>query len=123
MCFPVNVAHGETSCVLMTATHKYNATANPDEQAAVRKVLWGIDESRKLFVAHGLSEETADLGDLLDAFVRELGMPRSLTEVGVTGKEKLELLAKNTLKDPYARTNPIPLKTADQVMQILEMCK
>ena len=30
---------------------------------------------------------------------------------------------KNTLKDLYARTNPIPLKTPEQVMEILEMCK
>ena len=107
----------------MTATHRYNASANPDEQAAVRRVLWNIEESRNLFLARGLHEETADLGDLLDVYVRELGLPRSLAEVGVTGRENLETLAANTLKDPYARTNPIPLKTAEQVMQILEMCK
>jgi alcohol dehydrogenase class IV len=119
----VGVGHGETSCILMTATHKYNAKANANEQAAVRKVLWGIDEARNVFECRGLGEETADLGDLLDAFVRELGLPRSLSEVGVIGEDKLEALAKNTLKDFYARTNPIPLKTPEQVMEILEMCK
>ena len=107
----------------MTPTHKYNNKVNANEQAAVRKILWGIKESREVFEARGLGKETADLGDLLDAFVRELGLPRSLTEVGVTGRDKLETLAKNTLKDPYAKTNPIPLKTPDQVMEILEMCK
>src|SRR5438045_9021749 len=105
----------------MTPTHKYNAKANANEQAAVRKVVWDIEEARTVFLSRGLCEETTDLGDLLDAFVRELGMPRSMTEVGVTGREKLEVLARNTLKDVYARTNPIPLKTPEQVMEILEM--
>ncbi len=90
-------------------THKYNAKINANEQATVRKVLWDIEEAKKLFLERGLNEETADLGNLLDGFVRELGMPRSLTEVGITGREKLENLARNTLNDLYARTNPIPL--------------
>lgn len=121
--FIVNVSHGETSCILMTATHKYNAAANPAEQASVRRILWTIDASRDLFLARNLRQDTADLGDLLDVYVRELGLPRSLGEVGVMGREKLERLAANTLKDPYARTNPIPLIAPEQVLRILEMCK
>lgn len=106
----------------MTATHKYNAKVNAKEQAAVCEVLWGIPEAQSTFIARGLEKVSADLGDLLDAFVRELRMPRSLTEVGITGKENLELLARNTLKDPYAKTNPIPLKTPEQVLEILTTC-
>lgn len=107
----VGVGHGETSCIMMTPTQKYNAKVNSQEQAAVQKVLWGIPEARSLFLSKGLSKEGNDLGDLLDTFVRKLSLLHSLTEVGVIGKDKLELLAKNTLKDVYARTNPIPLET------------
>ncbi|TVY84468.1 Dehydrogenase [Lachnellula suecica] len=120
---PMGVAHGETSCILMTPTQKYNAKVNAREQAAVQKVLWGIEEAKAVFLSKGLTEEQSDLGDLLDAFVRALGLPRSLTEVGVTGEDKLQTLSVNSLKDLYARTNPIPLKTPEQVMDILQMCK
>ena len=37
-------------------------------------------------------ETKAHLGDVLDAVIRELGMPRSLKEVGV-GREKFAELA------------------------------
>lgn len=107
----------------MTPTHKYNAAMNPTEQATVREVLWSIAEGRKLFARRGLDEKTADLGDLLDAFVRELGLPRSLKEVGIDKSDDIELIASNALKSPYAMTNPIPLKSKDMAMAILEMCK
>lgn len=118
----MGVGHGETSCVLMTATHKYNSKVNAKEQSVVCNVLWDIPEVCSVFRARGLDKASADLGDLLDAVVRELGLPRSLTEVGIHSHEGLELLAKNTLKDPYAKTNPIPLKTPEQVMEILIAC-
>lgn len=120
----MGVGHGETSCILMTAAHKYNAKVNSVEQRAVCRVLWDIPEAKAAFQKHHLSDAASvDLGDLLDAFVRELGLPRSLSEVGVTGAEKLKLLAEKSLHDPYAKTNPIPLNSPEQVMEILEMCK
>ncbi|XPS74008.1 hypothetical protein M3J09_006136 [Ascochyta lentis] len=119
---PMGVGHGETSCVLMTATHKYNFKVNAKEQSAVCNVLWDIPEVCSVFRAHNLDKASADLGDLLDTFVRELELPRSLTEVGITSQKELELLARHTLKDPYAKTNPIPLRTPEQVMEILIAC-
>lgn len=62
----------------------------------------------------------ADLGDVLDAVIRELGMPRSLADVGI-GRDKLEMLAENTLHDPLCQSNPIPLTKKSQVLEILEM--
>ena len=121
---PVGVGHGETSCILMTAAHKYNAKVNSAEQRAVCRVLWDIPEAKAAFQKHHLPNDArVDLGDLVDVIVRELGLPRSLSEVGVTGPEKLNMLARKSLQDPYAKTNPIPLNTPEQVMEILEMCK
>lgn len=62
----------------------------------------------------------ADLGDVLDAIIRELGMPRSLADVGV-GRDQLDGLAVNSLKDRWCVTNPVPLKEKGQVLEILEM--
>jgi alcohol dehydrogenase class IV len=47
-------------------------------------------------------------------------MPRSLKDVGV-GRDKLDALAENCLKDPWVKTNPVPLLEKEQVLEILEM--
>ena len=62
----------------------------------------------------------ADLGDVLDAVIRELGMPRSLHEVGVS-RDQLDGLAANSLHDRWCQSNPVPLKEKEQVLEILEM--
>lgn len=64
--------------------------------------------------------EDSDLGDILDVVIRELGMPRSLADVGV-GRDKLDALAKHSLHDRWCQTNPVPLKEKEQVLEILEM--
>ncbi|KAF7346771.1 Dehydroquinate synthase-like protein [Mycena sanguinolenta] len=119
---PMGVVHGKTSAVLMPAVHKYNASVNEKDQILVRSTLWSIPEAADLFQACGLQRNGADLGDLLDAVVRKLGMPRSLTEVGITGEEKLKLLARNSMADPYVHTNPRKIEKSEQVLEILRMC-
>lgn len=120
---PLGVSHGETSCVILPAVCKYNYANGPAEakarQEQVLALLWELDAVKAL----RLEKEKADLGDVLDAVFRSLGMPRSLKEVGVEGRERLETLAEHTLKDFWCDTNPVPLKTKEQVMQILEMAK
>lgn len=64
--------------------------------------------------------KNADLGDILDAIIRELGMPRSLKEVGI-GRDRLDLLAENSLRDHWIKTNAKPITEKSQVMEILEM--
>jgi len=66
------------------------------------------------------SNKDPDLGDILDAVVRELGMPRTLKDVKI-GRDKLDLLAENSLKDHWILTNAIPITQKEQVMEILEM--
>ncbi|MCJ1394799.1 hypothetical protein MMC18_007679 [Xylographa bjoerkii] len=120
---PMGVGHGETSCILLPSVCKYNAihNANVERQKFVKTLLWAIPVVREFLVARGLTEANADLGDVLDAVIRELGMPRSLKEVGV-GRERFAELAVNSLSDLCMPTNPVPIKRKEQVMEILEMC-
>jgi alcohol dehydrogenase class IV len=106
----------------MPAVHKYNASVNEKDQSLVRSTLWSIPEAADLFQARGLQRNGADLGDLLDAVVRRFGMPRSLTEVGITGEEKLQQLARNSMTDPCVHTNPRKIERPEQVLEILRMC-
>ncbi|KAJ7730485.1 putative Fe-containing alcohol dehydrogenase [Mycena maculata] len=119
---PFGVGHGHTSGILLPAVCKYNARhgADVDRQEKVARLLWRMPEMRRLAESKGLAEETADLGDVLDILVRELGMPRTLAEVGV-GRDRFEQLAEYSVYDIWAATNPVPLTKKEQVMEILEM--
>ncbi len=117
---PLGVGHGETSCVLLPAVVRFNKSVNETRQRKVLEVLWGEEAVREVLDKRGVKRDESDLGDVLDAVFRELGMPRSLGEVGV-GREKLARLAEGSLSDRYCKSNPIPLRERGQVMEILEM--
>lgn len=118
---PLGVGHGETSCILLPAVCKFNKHVNAEKQQQVLEILWSEDVVVRVLNKAGLKKETADLGDALDVIIRELGMPRTLKEVGV-GHDKFEKLAVSSLKDRWCKTNPVPLREKEQVMEILNMC-
>ncbi|KAI1075338.1 putative Fe-containing alcohol dehydrogenase [Whalleya microplaca] len=145
---PAGVGHGETSCVLLPAVCAFNYArdANRARQDAVAEMLWGLDDDdkdyndemdgdvgekgeregattttgvREVFERRGLRRGQAQLGDLLDAVIRELGLPRTLAEFGI-GEEKLEAIAEHSLQDRWVKTNPAPLDK-EGVLEILRM--
>ncbi|KFZ11173.1 hypothetical protein V502_07707 [Pseudogymnoascus sp. VKM F-4520 (FW-2644)] len=117
---PLGVGHGETSCILLPAVCKYNAAqnANNERQKAVLDLLLRDETVRDLVKSDDLAE--LDLGDVLDRVIRKLGMPRSLKEVNV-GRDKLDMLATNSLHDLWIKTNAVPMTEKSQVMEVLEM--
>ncbi len=106
--------------MLLPAVVRFNKPVNEARQRKVLEVLWGEEAVRGVLDKRGVRREESDLGDVLDAVFRELGMPRSLGEVGV-GREKLAGLAEGSLSDRFCESNPIPLRERGQVMEILEM--
>ena len=120
---PLGVGHGETSCILLPSVCKWNAQqkANGERQASLAERLWEIDGAREKFKARGLRQENSDLGDLIDAIVRELGMPRSLKEVGIE-RDKFDDLARNALYDKCTQSNSAKIDRKEQILEILEMC-
>lgn len=99
-----DVPHGHTSCVMSPYVQAFNLPVNADRQKRISACLGHKDRPAS---------------ELLDELIRGLGMPRSLKEVGVTEKD-LALIAEYTLEDIWGRTNPRPIKTPDDVMQILQ---
>nr|GAT51986.1 alcohol dehydrogenase [Mycena chlorophos] len=118
---PFGVSHGETSSVVLPAVCAYNAKhgANKQKQEALAKVLWEIDEFRVVGQKRGLKEGQASLAELLSDLAKELGLPTTLKAVGVEG-ERIEKLAEYSLLDPWIQTNPAPLKTKEQVLELLQ---
>ena len=68
-----------------------------------------------------LDRDTADLGDAVDAIIRLLDLPRTLSHYGI-GRDKLDSIATLSISDWMCKTNPVPLETPAQVMEILEQC-
>ena len=121
---PLGVGHGETSCILLPAVLKYNYLHGDENvkqlQRKVLDVFWNEKAIEKVLSQRGLRERTADAGDVVGAVVSELGMPRTLKDVGV-GREKMDALADNSMKDRWLQTNAVPLIEKKQVLEILEM--
>ena len=100
-----NVPHGYCSCVMSPYVLGWNAE---------------YDDSRQGRISDCLGQPGVPASAALDQFIRGLGMPRTLSEVGV-GEDKLQQIADYTLLDIWGRTNPRPIKTAADVMQILRL--
>jgi alcohol dehydrogenase class IV len=121
---PLGVGHGETSCILLPAVLKYNYLHGDEKvrkpQQKVLDILWADEAVVEVLKKHGLQKEQADAGDVIGAIVSELGLPRTLKEVGV-GRDRLDALADNSLKDRWLPTNAVPLTEKSQVLEILNM--
>ena len=91
----------------------------PRRQKNIKDILWSEPEVAKTFRQAGLSEDTADLGDLLDAYVRALDLPRTLQDMGIS-TDVIPALSERALADFWSPTNPVPLLKAEQVKEILE---
>ncbi|KAI9691615.1 MAG: hypothetical protein M1822_007686 [Bathelium mastoideum] len=121
---PLGVGHGETSCVMLPAVLKYNWQQGDakvrERQDKVLEILCGEAAVVKMLSNRGLKEADTDAGTVVGALISELGMPRSLKDVGV-GAEQLDKLAENSMHDRWIPTNPVPLKDKDQVLEVLKM--
>ena len=102
-----DVPHGYCSCVMAPAVLAYNKPANGDKQAQISECFGRPGE---------------DASTVVDAFIRGLGMPRSLADVNVTN-DQLERIAEFTMLDFWSRTNPRPIDGPHDVMTIIEMVK
>lgn len=117
----LGVEQGETSCILLPAVCKYNKRVHAEKQQRVLDILWTEGVVVEAMGKVGLEREKVDLGDVLGVVIKQLGMPRRLFEVGVRREKFAELVA-GSLDETCCKTNPIPLKDPQQVLEILEMC-
>ncbi|MFI5002471.1 MAG: iron-containing alcohol dehydrogenase [Reyranellales bacterium] len=100
-----DIPHGHTSCIMLPSVMRWNKSANADKQA---------------LVAAAMGHPGKDAGDVLDAFIRGLGMPRSLGDVKV-GPEHFERIARQAMGTPWVPRNPRPIPGPAEVKEILEL--
>jgi alcohol dehydrogenase class IV len=100
-----DIPHGHTSCIMLPSVMRWNKAANGERQA---------------MVAAAMGHSGKDAGDVLDQFIRGLGMPRSLNEVKV-GPEHFQRIAKQAMGTPWVPRNPRRIDGPAQVREILEL--
>lgn len=100
-----DIPHGHTSCIMLPSVMRWNKPANADKQA---------------LVAAAMGRPGEEASDVLDAFIRGLGMPRSLGDVKV-GPDQFERIAKQAMGTPWVPRNPRPIAGPAQVREILDL--
>ena len=100
-----DVPHGYTSCVMLPAVMRWNKPANAERQATI---------------AAAMGKPGKDAADVLDAVIRDLGMPRSLREINVTS-EHFDRIAEQAMHTPWVPRNPRKIEGPAQVREILEL--
>jgi maleylacetate reductase len=100
-----DIPHGHTSCIMLPAVMRWNKPVNAARQA---------------LVAAAMGHPGEDAGDVLDAFIAGLGMPRSLGAVKI-GPESFPMMAEQAMGTPWVPRNPRPIKGPAQVREILEL--
>lgn len=115
-----HVNQGKTPRILLPAVCKFNALHSGSEilelQSVIRETLWGMREASIVSEQRNLVAQEADLGDLTDAIVKELGLKRRLSEVGVR-RDIFERLAEASLRDPFLETNCVPISRKGEVLE------
>ncbi|HEX5319289.1 MAG TPA: iron-containing alcohol dehydrogenase [Stellaceae bacterium] len=100
-----DIPHGHTSCIMLPAVMRWNKPANAARQAQV---------------AAAMGHPGEEAGDVLDAFIGGLGMPRSLGAVKI-GPEHFQRIAEGAMGTPWVPRNPRPIPGPDEVREILEL--
>ena len=98
------VPHGYTSCVMLPHVLRYNHSVNAQQQQRVSEAL---------------GEPDKPACDVLADLVAQLGLPRTLREVGVK-PEMLDVIARNSMHDRLIHTNPRKIHGPEDVRQILD---
>jgi maleylacetate reductase len=97
------VPHGYTSCVMLPSVMRWNKSDNAERQAQVSAAM---------------GRPGQDAGDVLDGFIRDLGLPRSLQDVRI-GPEQFDRIAQQAMATPWVPRNPRKIDGPAQVREIL----
>jgi maleylacetate reductase len=98
-----DVPHGYTSCVMLPAVMRWNKPDNAERQA---------------LVSEAMGQPGKDAADVLDGFIRGLGLPRSLQDVRI-GPEHFDVIAEQAMTTPWIPRNPRKIDAPARVREIL----
>ena len=98
-----NVPHGHTSCVMLPHVMRYNEAVTRAKQELISEAM----------------KYDGKAADAVAGLISALGQPTTLRAVGVK-REQLPFIAEASLKNRWVKTNPVPLRSPEDVMKLLE---
>ncbi|MET0899333.1 MAG: iron-containing alcohol dehydrogenase [Mycobacterium sp.] len=104
----LDLPHGVINGILLPHVVRFNAEADPAPFATIATCLGIADAGAPA------AESALALADRLEILARQVGVPRSLGELGVR-EEDLPTLAVNALQDACMSTNPRPADTVQML--------
>lgn len=107
-----DVPHGVTSCVMMAPTMAFNQSHTTEQQAQIAAIM-GADLS-----ALGASERAQAGQQAVRQLVLDLELPHRLRDVGVTQAD-FPALAKDAMEDMIVASNPRPVSSVEDVIELL----
>jgi alcohol dehydrogenase class IV len=107
------VMHGVTSCIMLAPVLRYTASKS-DKQKQVQERVFGIWNKV-------LKSGEQSLADAVENFVKNLGLPSTLKEVGVVKQEDIVKVAESTITNVFGATEGMGGK--EDVLAILESAK
>jgi alcohol dehydrogenase class IV len=107
------VMHGITSCIMLAPVLRYTSSRSDKQKKLQDRVLAVWNKSLRC--------EEQNLADAVEKFVKSLGLPSTLREVGVEKQEDIEKVAESTLTDVFGAMEGMGGK--DDVLAILESAK
>jgi alcohol dehydrogenase class IV len=99
-----DVPHGHTSCVMLPHVMRYNQPATAAKQR---------------LIAEALGRPGVPAADAIAALIVALKQPTTLRAVGIK-RDQLPKIAEAAMHNIWVRTNPQPIRSPEDVMQILE---
>ncbi len=100
------MSHGYTSCVLLPAVLRWNR-----EEPANRE--------RQIRVAAALGRDDGDAGSAVEQLVEALGLPTRLSDLDIS-RDDFDGIADGAMDNIWVRSNPRPVESRKDVLQILE---
>jgi maleylacetate reductase len=100
-----DIPHGHTSCIMLPSVMRWNKPVNAERQA---------------LVAAAMDHPGEDAGDVLDAFIGSLGMPRSLSSVNIAAAE-FDRIAEQAMGTAWVPRNPRRIDAPAQIREILAL--
>ncbi len=101
-----DIPHGITSCITLHGVLAWNRDYSRDSQALVSRLM---------------GKRALPAADVVRDLVKSLGLPWRLSEV-MLGRSHFRAIAEHTMQDRGVRTNPRPIRSADDIVEILELC-
>jgi maleylacetate reductase len=100
-----DVPHYFCTAVMMPSVLRYNKPATGEAQKSIAGALRAPD---------------LDASDAFAVFVGKLGLPRTLSDVGVR-EDKFKLIGENAMLSIFTRSNPQPIRDPGDIVQILKL--